>query len=174
MRKYATTGLKMKSIVKTCCCIGVGGLFLLVARPAFSQPDTTAFKPPEEIAYRQATIVSEGARLAAELFHLKSNEGQALPTIVMCHGWGGVAERLRPDAVAFARAGYFVVTFDDGGWGPSEGRIVTAHPLVRGKPGGPVTAEIKEIREIVDPLDQTTDLLNVIHWVHGEKQADPK
>jgi dienelactone hydrolase len=33
-------------------------------------------------------------------------------------------------------------------------------------------AEVKEIREVVDPLDQTTDLLNAIHWVHGEKQCD--
>jgi dienelactone hydrolase len=33
-------------------------------------------------------------------------------------------------------------------------------------------AEVKEIREVVDPLDQTTDLLNVLHWVQGEKQCD--
>ena len=33
---------------------------------------------------------------------------------------------------------------------------------------------MKEVREIVDPLDQTTDLQNVIHWVHGEKQCDTK
>ena len=30
---------------------------------------------------------------------------------------------------AFARAGYFVVTFDYRGWGPSEGRIVATKPL---------------------------------------------
>jgi pimeloyl-ACP methyl ester carboxylesterase len=95
-----------------------------------------------------------------------------LPTIIMCHGWGGTADLLRPDAVAFARAGYFVVTFDYRGWGASEGRVVLTRPAPRGKRGERFTAEVKEVREVVDPLDQTTDLLNVIHWVQGEKQCD--
>jgi dienelactone hydrolase len=130
------------------------------------------YKAPGDIAFRRATILSEGSRLAAELFTLKKNEGKPLPTIILCHGWGGTAAQLRPDAVVFARAGYYVVTFDYRGWGPSEGRVVLTRPAVRGKPGQPFTAEVKEIREVVDPLDQTTDLLNVLHWVHGEKQCD--
>ncbi len=52
--------------------------------------------------------------------------------------------------------------------------LVLTGRLPRGKPGEPFTAEVKEIREIVDPLAQTTDLLNVIHWVQGEKQCDTK
>jgi pimeloyl-ACP methyl ester carboxylesterase len=64
------------------------------------------------------------------------------------------------------------VTFDYRGWGPSEGRLATTKPLARGKQGETVTAEVQEIREVVDPLDQTTDLANAIHWVHGEKQCD--
>jgi alpha-beta hydrolase superfamily lysophospholipase len=81
---------------------------------------------------------------------------------------------LRSDAVVFARAGYFVVTFDYRGWGASEGPVVLTDHAQRGKPGEPFTALVKEIREIVDPLAQTTDLLNVIHWVQGEKQCDAK
>src|SRR5262249_19910072 len=56
--------------------------------------------------------------------------------------------------------------------GASEGRVVLTKPAARGKPGEPFTAEVKEIREVVDPLDQTTDLLNVLHWVQGEPQCD--
>ena len=52
--------------------------------------------------------------------------------------------------------------------------MVLTKPAARGKPGEPFTAEVKEIREVVDPIDQTTDLLNVIHWVHGEKPCDTK
>jgi len=162
----------MTAIFRTC----LAAALLLVAggSPSWSQTDSAPFVPQADVAIRSATIVSEGTRLAAELFALKGNDDETLPTIIMCHGWGGVASQLRPDAIEFARAGYLVVAFDYRGWGASEGRIVNVKPLARGKPGEPVTAEVQEIREVVDPLDQTTDLLNVIHFVHGEKQCDAK
>ena len=147
-------------------------LMLLLAQPVWSQTAPGKYQPPEGIAFRQATIVSEGSRLAAEVFSLKESEDKALPTIILCHGWGGTAQGLRPEAVAFARAGYLAVVFDYRGWGGSEGRLVATKPLKRGKANEPIAAEVTEIREIVDPLDQTTDLLNAIHWVHGEKQCD--
>jgi dienelactone hydrolase len=149
-------------------------LLLTGGSSAWGQKEPAPYKPPEDITYRKATITSEGTRMAAELFALKSNADKALPTLILCHGWGGVAQQLRPEAVAFARAGYFVVTFDYRGWGASDGRVVLTKPPTRGPRGEPFTAEVKEIREVVDPLDQTTDLLNVIHWVHGEKQCDTK
>jgi uncharacterized protein len=140
--------------------------------PSFSQTATTSYEPPADVAYRKATVISEGSRLAAELFSPKSATDKALPTIIMSHGWGGTAQQLRSDAAFFARAGYLVVTFDYRGWGASEGRMILTKPAERGKPDEPFTGEVKEIREVVDPLEQTTDLLNVLHWVQGEKQCD--
>jgi dienelactone hydrolase len=61
-----------------------------------------------------------------------------------------------------------VVTFDYRGWGASDGRIIRAGE--KKKDGS--AAEVKEIREVIDPIEQTTDLLNVIHWVQEEKQCD--
>jgi len=143
-----------------------------VCWPAASPGQTPpAYQPPEDVAFRKATVVSEGSRLAAELFAPGAAD-KPLPTIVMSHGWGGTAQQLRADAVVFARAGYLVVTFDYRGWGASEGRLVLAKPAARGKPGEPFVAEVKEVREVVDPLEQTTDLLNVLHWLQGEKQCD--
>jgi pimeloyl-ACP methyl ester carboxylesterase len=147
---------------------------LIGSSPIYAQATPDAYKPPEDIAFRKATIISEGSRLAAELFTLKDNEAKSLPTIIMSHGWGGFASSLRQNAIEFARAGYFVVAFDYRGWGASEGKIVPTKPLERGKPGEPITAEVKEIREVVDPIDMTTDLQNAVHWVHGEKQCDTK
>lgn len=147
---------------------------LTFATLALGQDKSAKYEPPEGVTFRRATIISEGSRLAAEVFAPSAGDGKALPTIIMCHGWGGTADLLRPDAVAFARAGYLVVTFDYRGWGASEGRVLLTKPASRGKPGEPFTAEVKEIREVVDPLDQTTDLLNVIHWVQGEKGCDAK
>jgi dienelactone hydrolase len=147
-------------------------LFVSIYTIFAGQAGAAPYQPPADIAYRTATVVSEGSRLAAELFAPKADAGKALPTIIMSHGWGGTAQQLRNDAGVFARAGYLVVTFDYRGWGDSEGRIVLVKPATREKAGEPFTAEVKELREYVDPLEQTADLLNVLHWVQGEKQCD--
>src|SRR5262249_8836327 len=78
------------------------GFGLLVGRTnAWAQPTGAAYKPPDDIAFRKATINSEGSRLSAECFSLKENEAKPLPTIIMSHGWGGVAASLRETAVDF-------------------------------------------------------------------------
>jgi dienelactone hydrolase len=119
------------------------------------------FTPPPDLDYHTANIVSEGVRISTEVFAPKSGAGKKLPAIVMGHGWGGVAAQLRRDAVGFAQAGYLVVTFDYRGWGASDSRIATA--------GGKQVP----VREVVDPLDMTTDWLNVLHWIQAEPQLDP-
>lgn len=149
-------------------------LFLLALAclaPA-ARAQAPAFSIPEDIDFRKANIISEGTRMSAELFSLKSLAGKKLPTLILCHGWGGVAAQLRRDAAAFARAGYFVVTFDYRGWGESDSRIILTGPAPAERPNHGFTAEVREVREVVDPLDMTTDLLNAIHWVQGEPQCD--
>lgn len=125
---------------------------------------------PADVQVRRAKILSEGVRMAAEVYSPKSLERKKLPTIVMSHGWGGTAEHLRPDAIAFAQAGYLVVSFDYRGWGASEARIV---PVSKPREiDGKLVAEVVEVRGVVDPIDQTTDILNVLHWVQGEALCD--
>jgi dienelactone hydrolase len=134
------------------------------------QPD---FKVPAEVTFRRADILSEGTRMAAEVFAPRKPASARLPTIVMSHGWGGTAVALRPDAIAFAQAGYFVVAFDYRGWGASDGRLILAGTKPE-KRDGKLIAEVKEVREVVDPIDQTTDILNAIHWAAGEGLCDPE
>lgn len=138
-----------------------------------AQESKPGFAVPGEVAFRTADIRSEGTRMAAEVFAPKEPKESRLPTIIMSHGWGGLAEHLRPDAIAFAKAGYLVVAFDYRGWGKSDSRLI----LAGGKPepkGGKSIAEVKEVREVVDPIDQTTDIMNAIHWAVGEKLCDPQ
>src|SRR5262249_51993714 len=143
----------------------------LCGSPSYGQK-TAKYTPPENLDWRQQDVMSEGTRLTAELFGLKNLGSKKLPTIIMCHGWGGVAAQLRADAVVFARAGYLVVTFDYRGWGASDGRVILTKPAPNDRTGVTFTAEVREVREVVDPLDQTTDLLKMIHWVHGEPRCD--
>lgn len=130
------------------------------------------FSPPDGIAYRTADIQSEGTRLSAELFAPANPMEEKLPTIIMSHGWGGQASLLRPDALAFAKAGYLVVTFDYRGWGASDGRLVATGPIPASDGKQPFTTEVRELREIVDPHDQLCDLMSVIHWVQAEPKCD--
>ncbi len=165
---------------------------LAIARQQNSQPPPTAparppdtagarpplaaeFKAPDTIDFRSANITSEGVRLHAELFSLKALAGKRLPTIIMAHGWGGTAANFRSDAIDFAGAGYLVITFDYRGWGESDSRLILTGP----SPIKPISgqnqkfiAEVTEIREVVDPLEQTTDWFNVIAWAVGEPMVD--
>lgn len=132
------------------------------------QPD---FKVPEDVAFRSETIISEGTRMVAEVFAPKNPKSEKLPTIVMSHGWGGLAANLRSNALEFAQAGYLVVVIDYRGWGQSDSRLIQTDKKPE-KRDGKLIAEVKEVREVVDPIDQTADIMNAIHWVAGEKQCD--
>lgn len=145
---------------------------LLLATPAIAQERRVSFTPPDDVSFRTAWINSEGTRMAAEVYAPKSPATPKLPAIVMAHGWGGVAANLRPDAVAFARAGYLVVTFDYRGWGASDSRVFLTGPAPERTSTLRFTAEVQEVREVVDPIDQTTDLANAVSWVYGEPQCD--
>ncbi len=131
-----------------------------------------AYKPPDDIAFHRADIYSEGTRMSAEVFAPASAAGKKLPTILMAHGWGGTAAVLRRDAVVFARHGYLVVTFDYRGWGDSDSRLVLTGKAPKDRPGNRFTAEVQEVREVVDPLDMAADWLNAVHWLQGEPQCD--
>src|SRR6202161_4581089 len=96
-------------------------LFVFCAR-GFAQSTFTA---AQDLDYRVADIWSEGTRMSADVFSLKSLDGKKLPTILMAHGWGGTRAGVRADAVGFAKAGYLVVTFDYRGWGDSDSRMAT-------------------------------------------------
>ncbi len=144
----------------------------LAVRMAPAQEGRSPYTAPDDIAFRTATINSEGTRMAAELFAPKTPVTDKLPTIVLSHGWGGVAAQLRGDAVAFARAGYLVLTFDYRGWGASDSRVILTGPAPARTKDLRFTAEVQEVREVVDPIDMTTDLANAVSWVYGEPQCD--
>jgi hypothetical protein len=144
-------------------CLGSSAL-----RAQDPQPD---FPVPDGVAFRSADIKSEGTRMAAQVFAPAKSGDEKLPTIVMSHGWGGIAAHLRPTAIAFAQAGYFVTVIDYRGWGRSDSRLIQTDKKAQMK-DGKLIAEVIEVREVVDPIDQTTDIMNAIHWVAGEPQCD--
>jgi dienelactone hydrolase len=145
---------------------------IALSSAAHAQQAAQPFTAPADLDYRKANVMSEGVRLTAELYSPKSAAGKQLPTIIMSHGWGGTAALLRNVAMDFAHAGYFVIAFDYRGWGASDSRVILTAPEPAKKEGNKFTAEVMEIREVVDPLEQTQDIFNVIHWAMGEPQVD--
>ena len=129
------------------------------------------WQAPAGVSWRTDTILSEGTRLAAEIFWPSDRDGEELPCILMAHGWGGTARGLRRDAVVFAKAGYLAVTFDYRGWGNSDPRVILANRAPDGKPGK-FQAEVIAIREVVDPVEQGRDWLNALHWLQSEPMCD--
>jgi uncharacterized protein len=115
-----------------------------------------------EIEQRHADILSDGVRLSASVYHPNAPD-KLLPAIIMSHGWGGTAAGLQAQATAFAQAGYFVVAFDYRGWGDSDARAILS---------GTDRRTVGEVREVIDPIEQATDIFNVIHWTMGEPLVD--
>ena len=143
------------------------------AQTAGSRPQP--FTVPDDVTLRSVDIFSEGTRMAGDVYVAKANDGKKLPTIVMAHGWGGTKAAFRPEAIAFAQAGYLVVAFDYRGWGESDSRVIlVAKHAPAEKQNYHFTAEVQEVREVVEPLDMVVDWLNAINWAAGDPQCDPE
>lgn len=129
---------------------------------------------PEGVATRPVNIWSDGTRLSGDLFYPKSMKAEdKLPAIILCHGWGGVRSHLnRAYASQFASRGYVVLTFDYRGWGDSDSRLVVRGQMPKADEHGEVTVKAQAIRELVDPLDQTEDIVNAINFIEGEAGID--
>jgi dienelactone hydrolase len=132
-----------------------------------------SYQAPQGISYRADDFYSDNVRLSAQWFYATENAGKKLPTVVMAHGWGGVAARFRKDAIDLARAGYLVLIFDYRGWGDSDGRVVrTGKRSETANRGEPETAQIKELRGYVDPIEQTEDWFNAINYAVTQPMVD--
>lgn len=175
----------MKNLNKTgftIAALAVALFATLGARAQSTQPTrpptpqlAADFKAPDAVDFSVANIMSEGVRLHAEVFSLKTLANKQLPTVIMAHGWGGVAASFRRDAIDLANAGYLVITFDYRGWGESDARVILTGPSPIKPTSGKnqrFNAEVTEQREYVDPQEQATDWLNAISWASTEPMVD--
>ncbi len=166
----------MSHLVFRSAATAVFGVLSVVAAAAqnTNYPPLPPFHVPDNVVVRHVDIYSEGTRMSGQFYSDKKYAGKKLPTILMAHGWGGVAAYLEREAVPFAEAGYLVLTFDYRGWGPSDSRVVLTGKV---EPGDVkdhrLTAEVQEVREVAAPLDMVTDWQNALAFVVGDAQCDP-
>ena len=122
---------------------------------------------------RALTLYSEGTRIAATL-HKPAGVAPpgGFPGLLLCHGWGGLMSQLAPYTERFAAAGFAVMTFDYRGWGTSDGRLIAERDSPSLLQAGEQTLRVRVLREIVDPIDQTTDALNCLTALAAEEDVD--
>ena len=131
------------------------------------------FELPDTVTRRAVDIWSEGTRLAGDLYaprDLAADETR--PTIVMSHGWGGTKALLANVASRLAAEGYLVLAFDYRGWGESDGKLVVQGDMPDRDADGIVTVRAREIRNVVDPIDQTVDIQRAFDFIEGEPNVD--
>ncbi len=128
------------------------------------------------IESRHVDIWSDGTRISGDLWRPKGLKAEdKCPAIILCHGWGGVRSHLNAGyAPLFAKAGYVVLTFDYRGWGDSDSRLVIKGKMPVPDANGDVTVRARAIRELVDPFDQTEDIIHCLDFLSGEPGVDTK
>ena len=148
-----------------CLIVGLLATSEVRAQRGFDLPDT--------VTRRAVDIWSEGTRLAGDLYaprDLAADETR--PTIVMSHGWGGTKALLANVASRLAAEGYLVLAFDYRGWGESDGKLVVQGDMPDRDADGIVTVRAREIRNVVDPIDQTVDIQRAFDFIEGEPNVD--
>ncbi len=148
-------------------CLIVG---LLATSEARAQ---RGFELPDTVTRRAVDIWSEGTRLAGDLYaprDLAADETR--PTIIMSHGWGGTKALLANVASRLAAEDYLVLAFDYRGWGESDGKLVVQGDMPDRDADGIVTVRAREIRNVVDPIDQTVDIQRAFDFIEGEPNVD--
>ena len=131
---------------------------------------------PDGVERRGVDVWSDGTRLSGDLFFPAGKQASdRYPGIVLAHGWGGTRDHLNQAyAPFFAAEGFVVLTIDYRGWGDSDSRLVLKGKQPELGDSGELTVEVKALREIVDPIDQTEDIRNAISWIQGEPGVDPE
>ncbi len=146
----------------------------LTSHAAMAQEEKAVENFPT-VLQRDITLWSDGTRLSGVLLYPNRREdGEKLPALVLCNGWGGTKAFLMRSGIAprFAAAGYVVIVYDYRNWGDSDSRLVVRGEMPKPDKDGYVTVKAQAIREVVDPLDQQEDIDAAVSYVHGEPMVD--
>jgi len=148
-------------------------LIALALLPVPAHASYPEYRLPDDVAARRVVFLSEGTPLVGHVVQAKARAGQRLPAVILCQGTGGLQHYHLAQAIAFARAGYTVLTFDYRGWGESRGRLIPADRTAPSrKDGQPAPVQAIEVRETVDPVEQTLDVLAAIAFAAGTSEVD--
>ncbi len=141
---------------------------------AVTAQEAPAASVKTEPTSKPVLIYSHGVRLAGDLWTPPgAAPSKKRPALLLMHGWGGTKDQLNRDyAPRFAAKGYYVLTFDYRGWGESDGDLLPVGELPKDRTGK-FQVEVREVREVVNPINQFDDIRAALLFLKGEPGVDP-
>ena len=135
----------LSKLRKVACGLAVVALIAGLVAPAALAEDVRDFPTVNRTS---VNFWSDGTRLAGDVFKPKDmSDGDTLPAIVLCHGWGGTKAHLnRQIAPGFAAAGYVVLAFDYRGWGESNSRLILKGKMPKPDDDGNITVTVTAVQ----------------------------
>ena len=123
---------------------------------------------------KHVDIWSDGTRMSGDIHYpIDFNINHPRPAILMTQGWGGIRADLNKYFVPkFVKAGFIVLTFDYRGWEDSDSRLVLVGKQPPLNEKSEININAKAIREVVDPIDQTRDIISALNYLTGEPGVD--
>lgn len=128
---------------------------------------------PENVERFPVTVWSRGQALDADIYRPKGlDDSTKLPAVVLSHGIGGDKLTAERYAAKFAAAGMIALSFTHAGWEGSRGPLWPTGELSQPSEGGLVEGSVREVRELLDPLDWVESYLAAIDYIVGEPHVD--
>ncbi|MEV7605793.1 CocE/NonD family hydrolase [Paenarthrobacter sp. NPDC089322] len=129
---------------------------------------------PNTVARSKIEIWSQGIRLDGDLYRPKQlSASSEVPAVVLCHGVGGDKRTAERYAAAFAEDGMIALCFSQAGWGTSDGRLYTARQInVPSSDRPEETIQIREARELIDPVLWADGCRSALDYLEGEQNVD--
>ena len=151
----------------------LAGLAVVLAAAVNAEAQRRAQPLPEGVSEKSVSIWSEGVKLAGDLYYPSSmKDGDALPAVVLCSGWGGTKRGNRRIGTKLAADGYITLSFDYRGWGASQSKLVIQGEMPERDEKNIITVKAEATREVVDPIDEARDIWNAINFLMGEPGVD--
>lgn len=129
---------------------------------------------PDGVDRENVTIWSLGLALDADIYRPTDMASDAAaPGVVLAHGIGGDKRSAERYAARFASAGMVALCFSQPSWGGSQGRLIPVGAVSRPDDGGPFTATVRMVRDLVDPFEWIDAFRSALDYLEGEPGVDP-
>lgn len=128
---------------------------------------------PDNVEREKITIYSMGVALDGDIYRPKGLAAEdKIPGIVMSHGVGGDKLTCERYAAKFAASGKQAISFSHASWAGSQGRLLPVGDLPEVGENNEMTARVKMVRELIDPLEWVDSYRSALDYLEGEPNID--